>query len=160
MTMLELLSAHVPGLDGEQLPLTALDEDQTHVHGELRWTLGGRRVPEMGFWSAEDVCLGEWWDGFTEVLTALTRGVSYTLDTGEQGASAFHFERSGSTVFLSLGASVGGATPHPDWQRVPLGWEELVEGVRTFKRQLRALLEAGGPAELPPEWKARLSEQV
>lgn len=155
---LELLSAHVPDAEGERWPLTALDDEETHIHGELRWTIAGRRVPWMGFWGAEDVCLGEWWDGLNAAMAALALGASYTLDTGEQGSPAFHFERSGSTVLLSLVASMGGGGPVPDWQQVPFAWDELVEGIRTFKRQLRVLLASRGSANLPEEWEARLSE--
>lgn len=153
--MLELLSAHVPGFDGDRWPLTAINEEETHVHGELRWTVAGRRVPGMG---GEDVCLGDWWDGLTEAMAALAMGRSHTLDTCEQGSPAYLFEHGGSTVLLSIVASAGDGKPAPDWQRVPLSWEELVVGVQTFKGQLRALLRSEGPADLPEEWKARLSE--
>ncbi|RKI37510.1 hypothetical protein D7Y27_25475 [Corallococcus sp. AB004] len=153
---LELLSAYVPGEATEQLPLTALNEDETHIHGELRWTLAGRHVPWMGFWGPDDVCLGEWWDGLNATLTEET----YTLDSCEQGSPAFLFERRGESVLLSLVAGMGGGDPKPDWQQVPFAWDDWVKEVGAFKRRLREWIETKGPREIPAEWTARFSELV
>ncbi|WP_375755285.1 hypothetical protein [Corallococcus exercitus] len=157
---LELLSAYVPGEGREQLPLTELNEDEPHIHGELRWTLAGRQVPAMGFWGPDDVCLGEWWDGLNATLPELAAGESYTLDSCEQGSPAFLFERRGESVLLSIVAGMGGGNPNPDWQQVTFAWDDWVQEVRAFKRRLREWVETKGPRELPAEWKARFSELV
>jgi hypothetical protein len=44
----------------------------------------------------------------------------------------------------------------PD-QRVPFAWSDFVEEVRSFQAQLRDLLQAEGPTELPEDWAARLT---
>jgi hypothetical protein len=155
---LELRSAHVPGEASERLSLDALNEDETHVHGELAWTIGERRVPSMGFWSPEDVCLGEWWDELSGAVSALAEGQPYTLDSCEQGNPAFHFSRSGDSVQLSIVAGMGGGEPRPEWTNVDFDWDDLVAALQRFKRELRQWLESGGPAELPREWRVRFSE--
>ncbi|RKH97612.1 hypothetical protein [Corallococcus sp. AB038B] len=157
---LELLSAHVPGEDTQRWPLTALNEDEPHIHGELRWTLAGRQVPGMGLWGPDDVCLGEWWDGVNATLTELAAEGAYTLDSCEQGSPAFLFERRGESILLSIVAGMGGGDPKPDWQQVPFAWDDWVKEVGAFKRRLREWIETKGPREIPAEWTARFSEPV
>ena len=153
---LELLSANVPGDGKERLPLSALTEDETHVHGELAWTIGERHVPDMGFWGPHDVCLGEWWDELSSALAALAGGQPYTLDSGEQGSSAFLFERTGATVRVSIVAGISGGRAHPEWQNVEFGWDDLVTAVARLKRDLAQRLKSEGPPGLPEEWRRRL----
>ena len=153
---LELRSAHVPGDGDERCPLTSLDEDRTHVHGELVWTIGDRLVPHMGFWGPHDVCFGEWWDEFTRAIAALAAGQSYVHDSCEQGDPAFRFERSESSVCLSLVAGVGG-NADPEWQRIEFASRDLVASVQRFKEDLRRILKSRGPPDLPDEWNERLS---
>ena len=155
---LELRSAHVPGEASERLPLDALNEDQTHVHGELAWTIGERRVPSMGFWGPEDVCLGEWWDELSGAVAELAEGQPYTLDSCEQGNPAFHFSRRGGSVQLSIVAGMGGGESRPEWTNVELAWDDLVAALQRFKRELRQSMASDGPAVLPTEWRVRFSE--
>lgn len=155
---LELRSAYVPGEDKERLSLSALNADETHVHGELAWTIGERRVPFMGYFGPDDVCLGDWWDGLTAALAALSEGKPYTFDSCEQGEPAFLFERRDASVHVSFVAGMGGGGPQSDWQNVELAFDELRAAVLRFKRDLRHLLESEGPAEVPEDWKRRLSE--
>ncbi|GEN10795.1 hypothetical protein SAMN05443572_112155 [Myxococcus fulvus] len=157
---IELRGAHVPGEGNERRPLAALCEEEPHVHGELAWTLGERRVPCMGFWGPDDVCLGQWWDELTRAVAALSDRQPYTLDTCEQGDPAFLFERTDASLYLSIVAGTGGGAPHPEWQNAEFAWDDLGAALRRFKRDLRQLLELSGPPVLPEEWKKRFSEQV
>ncbi|WP_147446970.1 hypothetical protein [Corallococcus sp. CA054B] len=157
---LELLSAHVPGEDTERRPLTELHEDEPHIHGELRWTIAGRQVPGMGFWGPDDVCLGEWWDGINATLTGLAAEGTHTLDSCEQGDSAFLFERRGESVLLSIVAGMGGGDSNPDWQQVPFAWADWGAAACAFRQQLREWIETKGPRDIPSEWTARFSEQM
>lgn len=152
---LELLSAYVPE-GNKRLPLSALAR-RAHLHGNLCWTVSERRVPCMGVDGDEDVCLGMWWDELNRALAALAEGRTHTFEPLLQGIPAFQLERDGATVRLSLVLSATDAGPDPDWQQVPFAWKDFVDAVRSFHEQLRDLLRAEGPANLPEEWRNRLS---
>jgi hypothetical protein len=156
-TRLDLRSAHVPGESDARLPLRALDRENTHVHGELVWTIGDRVVPHMGFWGPHDVCLGEWWDGLRRAVAALAAGQPYVLDSGEQGEPAFNFERSGSTVRLSVVEGMGGGDADPAWQSIELAFDDLIAEVERFEDSLLRLLKEEGPPALPDDWNERLA---
>lgn len=166
-TRLELLGAYVEK-GNKRLPVSALGTIEPHphepgihhLHGELCWTVGERRVPAMGVGDPDEVCLGMWWDELNAAIATMAAGGSYRYDPILQGVPAFFFERSGSTVFLSLVASATDAEPDPDWQRVPFAWSDFVEEVRSFQAQLRDLLRAEGPRALPEDWAARLTRSA
>lgn len=159
MLKLELVGAYVPIGDGERQPLTALSVDEDHIHGELRWTIDERRVPNMRYFGLDDVCLGDWWDGLSAALVTLSSDGSHLLDLGDQGDPAHLIERRGTAGFLSIVDSpTFGGKANSEWQRVPFAWSELVEGVRGFRQELAGLLESDGPHVLPTAWRARLDE--
>ena len=83
----------------ERLPLSSLDLDEnSHIHGELRFQIGDRIVPYMGFWNGDDVCFNTWIEEFENIVEAFDgiREATYLFDEGEQGQPAYRFDKESS----------------------------------------------------------------
>ena len=149
-------SIYVSGTNGERCSLNALDDDEySHIHGELRIEVAGRRLPHMGFFGPEDVCFNIW----TRELTAAVKVLrpedpsTYTFDEGEQGQPAFQFRREEQVIFVSIVDSViGDGIADETWQRVPCTLRDFEFAVSTFLVNLRGSIENGDPNEAAQNW--------
>lgn len=53
----------------EPASLSSLD-DNCHIHGDLQFCIGEKRVPYMGYWSNDDVCFSDWINKFEGIVKA------------------------------------------------------------------------------------------
>ncbi|MCB9881426.1 MAG: hypothetical protein H6834_06515 [Planctomycetes bacterium] len=141
---------------GDDMPLSALDDDaRSHVHGALRVEIDGRRLPWMGFFGPDDVCLNDWARELSQARHTLSTSdvAVHVFDEGEQGQPAFEFRREGERVFVSIvDSTIGDGRSDPAWQRVPCRWHDFDTAVRAFVRELRAALEAEAPEAMARAW--------
>jgi hypothetical protein len=139
--------AVLKGGSRKRLPLEKLDEE-SHIHGGLRIVIGGRRVPRMGFWNDDDVCLGYWLIELANLFRLFEeKEVSdYLYDEGEQGQPAFLFERREATVFFSITDSAfSGGSADPDWQKIPCLYSEFREQYENIRAEFIARIRAEAP---------------
>ncbi|GAB3951649.1 hypothetical protein GCM10028805_32200 [Spirosoma harenae] len=103
------------------------DEEYSHLHGKLTFTIGDRIVPYMSYFGDEDVCYNEWLRELATVLIMAEEGEkAYLYDEGEQGQPAYLFEFDGETAFLSIVDSpISEQEGDPDWQKVPFAIASL-----------------------------------
>ncbi|MBC7806464.1 MAG: hypothetical protein H7145_09970 [Akkermansiaceae bacterium] len=138
--------------DGEEgtkrVPLPSLRED-SHIHGGFRLVIGGRVVPYMGYFGADDVCFGDWLtelDGVMEAFAA-DEVATYVYDEGEQGQPAFVFEREGDVAFLSIADSkISDGEAHPDWQRAVFHYTDLRDEYAHFRADFADEVRRAAPA--------------
>jgi hypothetical protein len=149
---------HIPDFEGERKPLTALaEEPRDHIHGSLSIVLAGRRLPHMGYWGPDDVCLGQW----AQELVAIRRTLSssptgeYVFDEGEQGQPAFRFVCQGDEVRVSVvDSTLSGGKADPEWQEVACRFEDLRREIERFLKQFRAAIERHAPTAVDRWWAA------
>ncbi|MBC7920833.1 MAG: hypothetical protein H7Z75_07040 [Ferruginibacter sp.] len=145
----------VPGAEA-RLPLSALDLDEnSHIHGELQFVVGGRVVPYMGYFGPDDVCFNTWFGEFEQLiahLDALSSG-AYIFDEGEQGQPAYQFDRRGEHLYLSITASAlsTGGEADDDWQQVPFIYAVFKHQYLQCKTTFRATL-ANEAADVYEQW--------
>ena len=145
----------------ERLALTRLSDENTHVHGLLQIVVGGNVLPSLGFFGPDDVCFNTW----VHELAVVSRTVAtsdlaaHVFDEGEQGQPAFHFERTGGEVLVSVRASsISGGPGDPTWDRVPCALEDFVAAVSGFMIQFRATLITQAGSERAELWWRQFSE--
>jgi hypothetical protein len=138
-----------------RLPLSQLSQGSGHVHGELAIRIGGKLLPSLGFFGADDVCLNTW----TQELAAIEEALSdkedavYVFDEGEQGQPAYEFRREAELLFVSVVDSpVSGAHGDPSYQQVSCLWSDFVSSAHRYRRQLKATLESEAPGVAAAWW--------
>lgn len=133
--------------DGLHALNSLVEED--HIHGGLRIEIGGRLVPCLGYFGADDVCLDVWVGELSAAAKALesTNG-KHSFDEGEQGQPAFVFEREGELAHFSIADSmISDGVGLPDWQRVPFQPDEFITAYESFRRALWRDIETKSVAE-------------
>jgi len=144
-------------LSDERAPLSFLSDDNTHVHGMLNIFVDGRVLPRTGFFGPDDACFNAWVRELARASDALVAADPsfHVYDEGEQGQPAFHFERSGAAVFVSVRRSAISDGPgDPTWERVRCSLDEFVAAVATFLETFRnALSEQAGPERAERWWR-------
>lgn len=151
MTTVQILASDLwTGEYRARRPLGDLDDGGSgHIHGRLEIVIGGRRLPRLGYWGPDDVCL----DTSVSELRAARRVLSdrdaqYTVDEGEQGQPAYVFRRLGNRVHVSVSDSPLSDGPgEPDWQNVPCDATGFIAAIDAFltrvEREVLALGEVG-----------------
>jgi hypothetical protein len=132
--------------ENERRPLSEL-RPESHIHGGLRLEIGGRLVPNLGYWGPDDVCFGEWLTELKQVSTALRLPQGrHVFDEGEQGQPAFVFERDGDRAFFTMAASeISGGGTHPQWQRIEFLPGDFLMAHDRFRDSFFAELSAAAP---------------
>lgn len=139
----------------EHLPLTQLSEENTHVHGLLQVVVGGKALPCLGFFGPDDVCFNTWVHELAVASRAVMTSdpVAYVFDEGEQGQPAFHFERTGGQVLLSVRASsISDGPGDPSWERVPCALQDFIAAVSRFVIEFRETLIAQAGSDRAERW--------
>ena len=131
----------------DDLPLSSLSRGD-HVHGGLRFEIGGRLVPYLGYENANDVCFGSWLRELSGVADAFLEATArYIYDEGEQGQPAFIFERTGNSSFLSIADSqISDGLADTEWQRVQFATDEFLSEYYQLQNSFVALLNGEAPA--------------
>lgn len=136
---------------GDQgLSLDHLASDTGHVHGELRVTVSGCRLPRMGFFGPGDVCVGTWLMELNHAAKTLRASdpARYLFDEGEQGQPAFLFEREGDVVILSVvDAEFSDGVGSPEWGRQACKLSEFTGEVARFTLSLEESFEREAPGQ-------------
>jgi hypothetical protein len=129
-----------PEFEPPRRTLSELTDPDDHIHGLLTIDIGGRRVPHLGFFGPDDVCIGEWAFQFRCALASLRESTEsrFVYDEGEQGQPAFLFEREDQFLFVSVVASdLGRGAADPDCQRVSCPFGDFERSVEAFLGALR-----------------------
>ena len=137
---------HIPSPEGNE-SLSKLDPDD-HIHGGLYLEIDDRRVPQMGFWGPDDVCLNAWLEELWLIANAFQSPTAgrHVFDEGEQGQPAFIFERIDAQAFLTIADSqYSEGTANPDWQRVEFSAEEFLAGHLRFRESFFNTLKTEAP---------------
>jgi len=131
----------------DDLPLSSLSRGD-HVHGGLRIEIGGRLVPHLGYWNADDVCFGSWLLELRGVADAFSETTAqYAYDEGEQGQPAFVFERAGNSGFFSIADSqLSDGHADPEWQRVEFEVDEFLSQYSLLQHSFVTALRKEAPA--------------
>jgi hypothetical protein len=151
------LWTHDPTTSDERASLTALSEDNCHVHGELRIAVDGRALPYLGFFGPDDVCFNAWVRELASALENLSESddAVHVFDEGEQGQPSFHFEREGECVLVSVRASAFADHPgDPAWERVRCSFDDFGYAVSSFLSSFRAVLNEVVGRERGASWWA------
>jgi hypothetical protein len=147
---------HIPDFEVERKPLTALAEEPVdHIHGSLSIVLAGRRMPHMGFWGPDDVCLGQWAQELVAISETLSSSPSgeYVFDEGEQGQPAYRFVRQGDEVRVSVvGSATSAGKADPEWQEVACRFEDLRREIERFLMQLHEAIKSHAPPAVDAWW--------
>lgn len=150
-----------PDSSDERVALTQLSDENTHVHGFLQVVIGGQSLPCLGFFGPDDVCFNTWVHELAIASRTLAASdlTAYVFDEGAQGQPAFHFERMGGQVFVSVRASlVSDGTGDPAWERVPCALEDFIAAVTRFTIEFRETLVAQAGFELAQLWWDQFAE--
>lgn len=143
--------------------LFELTDPDDHIHGVLAIDVDGRRLPHLGFFGPDDVCIGDWAVQLRRALRSLreSAGSRYVYDEHEQGQPAFLFEREGTDLFVSVVAAVysGGGKADPDWQRVPCRFADFERSVESFIAELRDHILREAPVVAEEWWRLHIEEQ-
>ena len=118
-------------------------------------------LPSLGFFEPDDVCFNTWVHELAVVSRAVTTSdpAAYVFDEGEQGQPAFHFERTGGEVFVSVRtSSISDGPGDPTWDRVPCALEDLVAAVSRFMIQFRESLITQAGSERAELWWRQFAE--
>ena len=146
----------IKGSSNTPLPLTKLDDD-SHIHGGLRFQINGRTVPYTGYFGADDACFGAWLQEFAGVYAAFAASETarYVYDEGEQGQPAFVFERRGDTAFLSIvDSELSDGVADPDWQWAAFDYADLCEQYLRFQSDFMQTVRRAAP-NTASEWLER-----
>ena len=136
--------------DGTKLPLSEL-KGGDHLHGGLRIEIGGRLIPDLGYFGPDDVCFNTWLTEMEAVARILRSSDSgqHTFDEGEQGQPAYVFERVGDRAYLTIGAGSGGGSANPTWQHIEFSPEEFLVAHKQFCESFLANIRAAAPKGAP-----------
>jgi hypothetical protein len=138
-----------------RLPLQQLTVDD-HIHGDLLIEVAGRRLPHLGYFGEDDVCMGEWLGQLAGVREAFatSRTGRYVFDEGEQGQPALVFERQGDLAQVTIAdAEFSGGVADLAWQHVEFSAADLIAEEDRFRRAFVAHLTTVAPA-VAAEWMA------
>lgn len=141
--------------EDERLPLSGLD-DNSHIHGELSIEIGGRSVPYMGYFGADDVCFSTWIDELDNVAKTFESGEigSYIFDEGEQGQPAYLFEKDGARCFLSIvDSAITKQQGDDEWQRVDFWSDDFLTQYKNFRTSFIDELKNAAPETYEKWWK-------
>lgn len=138
-------------LDGGtiHLPLKQLpsmeDAAYQHIHGFLEIQVKGHKLPYLGFFTENDVCFNTWIAVLYEVEQAfkLSSRVIYSFDEGEQGQTAFQFQREDDWVYISIVESkYSGSSAVPEWQRIACNYTDFHAAIEVFLTDIKTTLQA------------------
>jgi hypothetical protein len=132
--------------------------ERTHLHGLLVFRIDGRRVPSMGYFGPDDVCLDTWLPVLLDAQTALLRdGGTHVFEEYEQGQPAFHFARRGESLVFTVGPSLlGGGKGSPEWDGVACSHASFDAAVSAFAARFRRDLHANAPGAADAWWADRV----
>jgi hypothetical protein len=142
------VSRVLPEGGSQELPVSSLKNDGSHLHGELLIVVDGEPIPRMGYFGPRDVCVTAW---VRELRTAARELRSsdparHLYDECEQGQPAFLFERRGETVTVSVvDSELGDGVGNPEWGRRSCSLAEFGTEVERFVSELEAILEDAAP---------------
>jgi hypothetical protein len=142
------LSRVLPEGGSERLPLTSLRSPDAHIHGELLIMVDGKSLPQLGYFGPRDVCVGAWVRELTEAQRVLATGDEsrHVFDEGEQGQPAFHFQRVGDRVDVTVvDSDLSGGIGDPEWGIRSCTHAEFDAGVSSFLATLESTLESAAP---------------
>lgn len=157
------LWTHGPGPQDERASLAHLSVENTHVHGLLRIDVGGRDLPALGYFGPDDVCFNAWVRELAIASRTLTASdpSAYVYDEGEQGQPAFHFERSGAELLISVRASeISDGAGDSTWERVACALDDFVTEVARFLLEFRYALEAQAGTERAHVWWGEIADST
>ena len=140
----------------KRLPLSALTA-AAHIPGELRFQIGGRPVPCLGYFGPDDVCFNTWLEELGAAARAFESATEtrYVFDEGEQGQPAFVFERAGGRAYFSITDSeLSGGKALPDWQRIEFSPDEFLAEYLRFRESFYAAVKAAVP-HVADQWIRR-----
>jgi hypothetical protein len=144
----------------ERLPLSSLDLDEnSHLHGGLRFQIEGRLVPHMGYFGPDDVCFNTWVVEFERLIKTFdtVKEATYVFDEGEQGQPAYQFEKCGEKVSLSIIEGVGAPDwkADPEWLQIEFDYQEFKTEYLKFKAMFLEEVKSAAP-EAGRKWAKRL----
>lgn len=132
-----------------RLPMSRLGLDENAcIHGTIRLLIGGRRVPHLGFFGPDDVCLWEWLRHFHKVESAFRAepNARVVVDAADQSEPAFVWEREGETGFLTIAACEwSGGVADLDWQRSPFLTSDFLSAHTKFRLEAREFIVREAP---------------
>ncbi len=135
---------------GERLPLSLLDLDEnSHIHAKLRFQIGNRVVPYMGFFGPDDVCFNTWISEFERIVKIFDSATdaTYIFDEGEQSQPAYFFEKKNGTVYLSIiDSKISDGKADPQWQRVEFNYMEFKQQYLAFRELFISEIKKAAPA--------------
>lgn len=127
-----------------RLPMSRLGLDENAcVHGNISMTMAGRKVPHMGFFGPDDVCLWEWLGNWHEVESAFRaeQNASVVVGGAEQGEPAFVWEREGDTGLLTIADSeLSGGRADLEWQKIRFSVAEFFAAHAQFREEAREFI--------------------
>lgn len=142
------VSKVLPEGGSEELPLSSLRNDGSHLHGELLIVVDGEEVPRMGYFGPRDVCVSAWIRELTTAAGELRSSdpARHLYDECEQGQPAFLFERFGESVTISIvDSELGDGLGSPEWGRRSCPLAEFGTEVARFVEELEGILETAAP---------------
>jgi hypothetical protein len=140
----------------QRLPLSRLSDGDGHIHGLLRLALSGNVMPHMGFFGPDDVCFNTWIEELSHITRLLSESdvAAYTFDEGEQGQPAFHFQRQGDLLLVSVvDSTLSGAAGEPSYQGVTCSWESFLSAVASFFASFHGALFTQCPLVAETWWR-------
>lgn len=140
------------GTFDDRKPLAAVAGTDGHVHARLEIRIGGRLLPQLGYFGPDNVCLNFWGEQFCRIVEAFrgVESVSYVYDEGEQGQPAYLFRRDGVHAFVSvIDSKIGAGDADPDYQDVRCATGDFVKALDDALQTMRTMMiaEAGEAGE-------------
>ncbi len=127
-----------------RLPMSRLGLDEyACVHGTIRLMISGRRVPHMGLFGPDDVCLWEWLAHFHEAQSAFRAepNARVVVDAAHQSEPAFVWEREEETGFLTIAACEwSGGVADAQWQKIPFLVDDFFTAHARFRAEAREFI--------------------
>lgn len=147
----------------ERLPLSKL-EPKSDIHGELSFSIQGRRVPFMGFVPKDDLprdgaCFPEWIRHLKKLVQTLMKEeqASYRFkeDDSPEGPF-FEFAREGENAFFSLAWPAGNNCfrTEPAWEMVEFVFNDLLVQYFKFKDDFLKEIQNAN-FDLRDEWETK-----
>lgn len=134
----------------KKLPLDYLNEHEcTHIHGELQIIIDGRILPHLGYYSADDVCIGYWIEKITNMLTAFQSDIhTYIIEGCDQGQPDYKFENENGDIYLSIVASPMDGKKDLNWQKIKFGFGDFKQAFYEFQESLLSEISLKSPGML------------